>query len=733
MKKVYLPFLFLLFAFAGPLHAFAQADLVPEAPVVDNGMIAPGNEVTITATIRNDGDQVAGAYNIDGFRIQSTYDGYVWSDDGFGYTYDSEGNGYYAMAVVDPGRVTASTVAGGEQTISITFTLPSTYEVVKHYEHYRVGYTVDSDSEVAESNESNNFSGWTNFHYADLVSQPATVSPTPIEPGSTVNIFAHVDNVGEVTAYDFNIFGFFVDYDENGDGTFGGVTANDIYNSYYSTPLYEYYVPAGYLGTEIPAGGSASKNVSWQMPADAPEGHYRVVYFSDWNPNLEYSQDVAESDDWGNNEPSFTEFIVSTEKPDLVPGNLVLNSGTLTQGGAVTFSAAVDNQGTLDADPFETEFSYQYGGALGSWTVFDGFGHTAMPVAESPRTDVSTALSIPSDETDDLYVQYCVDSQMQLNEGTVGEANNCTQIGPLAIDVIAPDVMSVDGSITLTSDPGDLVAGKTVTFEADVTNGGGADATNFHDNFTYLWAPEDPENPAAVWTQFGSHIVENTLAVGATLTDASGGLTLGQSGTLYIQHCADSQGEIAESSSGETNNCTYASYSVAPAPTATISVDPTEVLTGSSTEVTWSSSNASYCEVRSYDTGDTWTGLSGTEASAALSDTSRFYVSCDFDDFDAEILGLVDATTFFPSQPVLSVGTHFAKEDEPVTITWDLLDNDPENCSLISQNDVTPIVNGGTQITEVVIVVKGTTNVILDCGVTQAEDTIRLIPSVRNS
>jgi hypothetical protein len=109
-----------------------------------------GQTITLnTNTITNAGTVAAGAHNLGGFFVDSTGDG----------------TAEYTVSIP---RQTNSTAAGGTYTRSVVWTVPAN---APPGTNYRIGYSVDSSSEVTETNEGNNWSGW---------SAPFTVTAAPL-------------------------------------------------------------------------------------------------------------------------------------------------------------------------------------------------------------------------------------------------------------------------------------------------------------------------------------------------------------------------------------------------------------------------------------------------------------------------------------------------------------------------------------------------------------------------
>jgi hypothetical protein len=105
-----------------------------------------------------------------------------------------------------------------------------------------------------------------------------------------------------------------------------------------------------------------------------------------------------------------------------------------------------------------------------------------------------------------------------------------------------------------------LAEGGNVTFSGVTRNSGAiAVATPFSSNFTYRWGS------AGGWTMIGGHLSQSVpFEVGKMQGDTSASFTLTNTGTLQVQHCVDSQGQVSELNEGD--NCQVASFTVGGAP-----------------------------------------------------------------------------------------------------------------------------------------------------------------------
>lgn len=113
-----------------------KPDLAPNPPIASPDPVERGSELTLTTRVPNKGVIDAGPYNIV-FHIDT----------------DGDGASEYQRNV----RESATTKSGKSRRERYTETIPSSVATGT----WRVGYFVDTSSEVDESNEFNNWSGWT--------------------------------------------------------------------------------------------------------------------------------------------------------------------------------------------------------------------------------------------------------------------------------------------------------------------------------------------------------------------------------------------------------------------------------------------------------------------------------------------------------------------------------------------------------------------------------------------
>jgi hypothetical protein len=185
-----------------------------------------------------------------------------------------------------------------------------------------------------------------------------------------------------------------------------------------------------------------------------------------------------------------------------------------------------------------------------------------------------------------------------------------------------PDLTA--GAIT----PSSAQAGSSVTLQATITNIGPLSTARSFNNFIQV-ANQDAGGGTITDLR---EVSMNTLAAGASNT-TSKSYTFPSAGTYSARACADKRnrndsGQIDEASEG--NNCTNPWTTIvvagAPAPsvTASLSASPTSINPGSTSRLTWSSTNATSCQFADKGTAD---GTSGSRT-VSPSVTSTYSVTC---------------------------------------------------------------------------------------------------------
>ncbi len=238
--------------------------------------------------------------------------------------------------------------------------------------------------------------------------------------------------------------------------------------------------------------------------------------------------------------------------------------GLITAGGQRFFPQdAVNNPLAPDCDPSELEDFWaplRYRSATVDGGVTErllGLPPDVQPFDDNPDPSfLGYRHSINSDKLNGISKDTPVEPHVVCET-----ADNCNHAAYLAVlDWISTHSKNLSSDENPTYS-GTLEQGETVTFSGKVYNEGAAINTAFSDNFTYCWGAGCAPGAAGVGGQIGSHIAKPIpFGAGSVLDDTSAPFTLSQAGTLRVQHCVDSQSQIAESD--ETDNCRTSDFIV---------------------------------------------------------------------------------------------------------------------------------------------------------------------------
>ncbi|MCB9817983.1 hypothetical protein H6787_00660 [Candidatus Nomurabacteria bacterium] len=211
---------------------------------------------------------------------------------------------------------------------------------------------------------------------------------------------------------------------------------------------------------------------------------------------------------------------------DLISKNITLSAGPYTSGTAISLSAGVENDSTVAvSDGFSDNFSYSWTSATGPWTDIVPF--------VSHGTGISAGATLPDsgsftpNQSGTLYIQHCVDSNREIDEGP-NENPNCSvhsgvAVGsaPLDLEPVNPSIQSQtdngDGTYDLSIrvgirnlGPGTLPALSNIPYRTNILLGGGGTIVGPTDNFNGSISPVSSAGPFFHTLNnipFGSHQV----------------------------------------------------------------------------------------------------------------------------------------------------------------------------------------------------------------------------------
>ena len=398
-----------------------QPDLVVSASV-DDGNLNTGDSFTLSATVRNAGDEQSAATTL---RYYRSTDSTISSSDTQVGT-DAVG----ALA------------ASGTSAESISLTAPSTAGT------YYYGACVDS-SVTDESDTTNNCSSSVTIAVEEASSgQPdlrivgviAGTSPFGVFPGSLIQFSANVRNYG----------------DANSDAT----TLR-----YYRSADATISVSDTEVGTDEVSALAPSVQVSEGIDLTAPSPAGTYYYGACVDP-------VAGESDTTNNCSSSVQVVVSEPEletsPDLMVGSASVNDSSLETGGAFTLSATVSNTG--DGESGATALRYYRSTDATITTSDTSVGTDAVGTLAAAGTS-SESISLTAPSTAGMYYYgACVDTVTGESDTT----NNCSS--SVTVTVSEPQT-SPDLSVgSPTVNDSSLETGGAFTLSATVSNAGDAEA-----------------------------------------------------------------------------------------------------------------------------------------------------------------------------------------------------------------------------------------------------------------
>ena len=396
-----------------------QPDLVVSASV-DDGNLNTGDSFTLSATVRNAGDEQSAATTL---RYYRSTDSTISSSDTQVGT-DAVG----ALA------------ASGTSAESISLTAPSTAGT------YYYGACVDS-SVTDESDTTNNCSSSVTIAVEEASSgQPdlrivgviAVTSLDGVFPGSLIQFSATVRNYG----------------DANSDAT----TLR-----YYRSADATISVSDTEVGTDEVSALAPSVQVSEGIDLTAPSPAGTYYYGACVDP-------VAGESDTTNNCSSSVQVVVSEPEPetspDLMVGSASVNDSSLETGGAFTLSATVSNTG--DGESGATALRYYRSTDATITTSDTSVGTDAVGTLAAAGTS-SESISLTAPSTAGMYYYgACVDTVTGESDTT----NNCSS--SVTVTVSEPQT-SPDLSVgSPTVNDSSLETGGAFTLSATVSNAGDA-------------------------------------------------------------------------------------------------------------------------------------------------------------------------------------------------------------------------------------------------------------------
>ena len=487
-----------------------MADLIMSAVTMTATTVAPGTNITLSNTAKNQGQFPAGSFTI-AYHL-STNNTYGDGDD---------------IAITQTRTVT-SLAALGTNTASTLLTVPSTTPLGSYY----VCALADSNNTVPESDEANNSlctaTPTVTAGLPDLLMTVVSPNSSTANAGGTVSVNNTVANQGTASAV-----GFVIQFVLSINTTYGD--GDDIV---FSTTR-----PGG----TVAAGASVPATTTLTLPSTVPPGSYYVCSKADWDNR------IVESDETNN--------ALCSASPITVPADLIMtvvstSSPGAAPGGTISLSNTVKNQGTSSTNGsstigfhLSTNAVYGDGDDIASVTI-----RSVASLAANATSAATTSVVVPS--TTPLGFYYvCANADNTNLIAETNETNNalCTatpiQVGP---DLIVSAISTTATTVTAGSP---FSVSNTVLNQGGATAGSSSVAFRLSPNTTY----GDGDDIVVTATRSLSALTAGASSVASTTITVPVGTP---SGSYHACGMADYLNQVAETV--ETNNsaCTPTTITV---------------------------------------------------------------------------------------------------------------------------------------------------------------------------
>lgn len=432
---------------------------------------------------------------------------------------------------------------------------------------------------------------------------------------------------------------------------------------------------------------------SHTLTIQSQPGEYMGQYCADWlygQPNLGVC--VTSVDAYRVYSCS-TNF--SNPASNLTSSNVQLsdNATYIPAGTNVSFTARVNNVGTVDVSGFSDEFRY-YVNPSGPWQTISTVSSPSGLSANSSKTDTSAPITFWTPGSQ--LVEHCVDSLGQVAESNEGD--NCSQ---RLYEVTSPITVSCSAS------PASIDEGESTTWTASASGGSGT--------YSYQWSGTDGLSGSGVSIS-KTYGASGSKTASVIVTDgfgrSSGSVNCSTTVTVVdTDPVADIRARVLGSGAGWSNG-------------------PLTISAADEVELEWSSTNASSCTGDTYySTGGATSGTTGAVAEAAAGESRSYRVTC-------ERSGLSDQDTVVVNRsvpalpPTLTATPNRVRQGETTTLSGNL--NDHTGCTITggSTNISVPDGTGAFSYTSAAIL--GETTLTLDCALGEASEVVRILPEVEH-
>ena len=396
--------LILILTLLTPQMAWASADLVVQSRSVSSTNVEPGDTINASCVIANVGSSSAGRSKIKYYLSSNT------SLDGSDTFLKGDLVGILAAGATSPEDADVVIPAG---------TAAGTWYVL---------FVADANSEVSESNESNNVSyRQINVTGPDLVVESPQVSSSTVVSGETITGSCTVRNAGSAPA--------------GGNRLYYYLSNNTTYSPS------DTFLRADIVGSLTP-GATSPEDASLIIPEGTAAGTWYILY------RVDPSDEVPESNE--NNNVAYKAITVAA--PDLVVQSTAVSNPTPDAGDSLNVSCVVKNVGSAVAGGNRI---YYYLSGNTTYNTGDTFLKADIvdelnPGATRPE---DANVDIPESTPAGIwYILYRVDPGDEVPESN--EGNNVAYRQITIGSAPAPDLVVGNAALsTATAQPGDTVHG----------------------------------------------------------------------------------------------------------------------------------------------------------------------------------------------------------------------------------------------------------------------------------
>ena len=368
-------------------------DLLVTAATATPAAVAPGRNISVTSTIRNQGGATSGPFDV-GF--------YLSTDAALG-----------GDALLGTRRVTAGIAAGALSTVTTPLTIPGNASAGTYFVIVRA----DLGGETPEADDTNNLRATTAVQVVrpDLTVLSVT-APAATAPGRNVSVSHVVGNLAAVA----------------------GVAPGSTSRLYLSTDP-TLHVPGDVVLADAPVaamagGGTMTVTRTVQIPPATPPGQYWMIAQANaTNALLE-----ADSPGQANN-------VKATAAPLTIGADLVVTTATpaplvTAPGLTVSVTTTIRNQGGAPAGPFDVGLYLSTDTVLGD-DVLLATRRVARGLAAGAVATVTTPVTVPSNVSEGTYFVIAradVTGAAPQEVTEAGEANNT--LATVAIRIVRGDL-----------------------------------------------------------------------------------------------------------------------------------------------------------------------------------------------------------------------------------------------------------------------------------------------------